>query len=417
MDRTAPVEDRVVALQRLSRRSRWRHLVLRHDPKLWQHFPSECAAMQAEADLAAASLAEVEPATSTPQLHAPSLPQIGQGVASALAAFFEAQRSADTSPGVQTSEAMLQAAMVLEKRCRELTGAVSQQCTAARARLDQTREQAAIAARVTTVMQEVEATTSARVAAVDAAVRSGDAEGTLAGATDLRRREWLVAFASLKTKLAECKDLWLPQALMPETSRQVCRKAQDQLQRFQRNVQTERCLSDLSQVLVPSVSARVVWNADSFVWAPVQRLRAAETKLRNMGGLVEARQHGPLSASEITVKGLDDDATQDTHRRLLRGKEVVECLMQLIATLRSSDFPETKLYVCVVAVQDRCGVSLAHGSMLGHGHRSRAHAFVTRESPRCPPRLALLQALGLLGHRTQQVRRYCHLLCFISVRY
>ena len=44
--RTAPVEKRVEALRHLDVASPWRGAVLRHDTRLWDFFPEECAAFQ-----------------------------------------------------------------------------------------------------------------------------------------------------------------------------------------------------------------------------------------------------------------------------------------------------------------------------------------------------------------------------------
>jgi len=43
---TATVDARVEALSNLDSDSRWRHAVLRHDTRLWQFFPDECASFQ-----------------------------------------------------------------------------------------------------------------------------------------------------------------------------------------------------------------------------------------------------------------------------------------------------------------------------------------------------------------------------------
>jgi len=227
---SAPIQDRIAALEQLGPQSTWRKSLLRDNPSLKLHCTS--------------------PPTPIGDSHVDieSLQELKNDVVSAVGAFVPLAKAAvGAEPDVEKAVAMLEAAKHLEQACRGLADAALQQRAAARAVLHAAKERSRGVSQLRRAVEASIASVGAAVTALRAAVCSGH-DKDVNRAIQRRGTALNAAQTSLRDTMDKFKNTGAGQHSLSVTDSEAWHHAEAQLLKFEQVLQAQRTLSMLLKV-------------------------------------------------------------------------------------------------------------------------------------------------------------------------
>jgi len=247
LDPTRPATERAAAIRdNLVRPSLWRQALLRHDPRLWDLFPQECAEYRAQTAAASRDLPSCSDENEASQCFGLSVHQL-QCMTANVSVQVSCLTHVSTSAchDVTTMEDIVGAVNELQAMLQQLVGATKQYHNAAHRKLELARRQSHCSKQLESVVRQSSADVEAAIARVQAATASGS-RTDIAVAISARHAIVTEAIESVHDVLFDCREVGMDSLQPPGGS--AMKAANALLDRLERDNDTHDAVEPLVQV-------------------------------------------------------------------------------------------------------------------------------------------------------------------------